>query len=130
MENKDKIAKLKADNLLVIKQVEAEIMEWTEMKELEYRLLIYNTGIEFLEIMEGDGQYFKRLQTQKSFWHWWANKWFSRDAAFLRMRLEDLKHLRSRHIQKAYKQWHDLDYLRKDTPLESSYYRLLHAIIN
>jgi len=57
------------------------------------------------------------------FWAWWTEKWFSRDAAFLRMRLEHLKHLRSRHIQKAYKDWHDLDYLRKDTPLESSYYR-------
>lgn len=121
---KEEAAKLKA-------LIEADIKEYTGLNEFQYRMLIYNTGLDFLRTMEGnEGEYFKVLEGKKAFWNWWVGKWYSRDAAFLRERINDIKHLRSRYVEQEYKSWHNLKYLKEKTPLEASYYRLLDAILN
>jgi hypothetical protein len=123
-------AKLRAKKQRIIACVEADIKDWTAMSDYQYRRLIFNTGINFLEIMEGkNGKYFERLATQKSFWNWWKNEWLMRDTAFLLHRLEQVRHLRSKYLEREYEHWHGLEHIRKNTSLEACYYRLLDAII-
>jgi len=108
-------------------EVEAAIRQWTGLSDGEHRMLIYESGLEFLQIMEGDteGEYFKKMESKRSFWNWWTTKWYSRDVAFLRQELPHWKHLKTAYIEPKYKAWHQLEYLMKKDPLEDSYYHFL-----
>jgi hypothetical protein len=107
-------------------KVEAIIQESTGLSDFEYRMFIYESGIAFLEIMEGkEGEYFKILESKRSFWNWWTTKWYSRDVAFLRSELPKYKAYKPTYVEPAYKAWHDLTLLRKKTTIEGSYYHFV-----
>lgn len=108
-------------------EVDGLIQHWTGLTAFDHSNLIYTSGLNFLEYMEGDteGEYFKKLESKRSFWNWWTTKWFSRDVAFLRQKLDEYKHLKSCYIEEEYRQWHDLNYIKKKSPIEDSYYHFI-----
>ncbi|WP_052594115.1 hypothetical protein [Aureispira sp. CCB-QB1] len=108
-------------------EVDRLIQYWTGLTPFDHSNLIYESGLEFLEFMEGDteGEYFKKLESKRSFWNWWTSKWFSRDVAFLRQKLDEYRHLKADYIQPYYREWHDLEYIKKKSPIEQSYYHFI-----
>lgn len=106
--------------------LEAVIYQWTGLRIEEQRTFLYQSGLEFLQIMEGnEGEYFKKMESNKSFWNWWRGKWYSRDHAFVIRELPKLKALKSRYIEPYYKAYHNLHQLMDETPIETSYYQLV-----
>lgn len=112
---------------LTKQEVDGLIQYWTGLTAFDQSDLIYTSGLNFLEYMEGDseGEYFKKLESKRSFWNWWTGKWFSRDVAFLRQELDRHKHLKASYIEVEYRQWHDLNCIKKKSPIEDSYYHFI-----
>lgn len=108
-------------------EVDSWIQYWTGLSAFDHSNLIYQSGLEFLEYMEGDteGEYFKKLESKRSFWNWWKSKWFSRDVAFLRQEIYQYKQLKAKHVEPHYRAWHDLDHIKKKSPIEQSYYHFI-----
>ena len=113
-----------------LEYVEQSIKQWTGQTEEQYRMLIFESGIEFLQHMEGqhEEEYFMVLSKHKGFWNWWKLKWFSRDRSFVATVLYNHKHLKELALLNVYQRWHGLPKLVQDTPIEQSYYRMLHLI--
>jgi len=111
-------------------EIEATICKWTELDSFGYRDLLYKSALEFLEIMEGagDSQYLKKMASKRSFWNWWSSKWYSRDSAFIQRVLPEYKCLKAKYIEEKYREWHSVNYLITNTPIEDSYYHLIEYI--
>lgn len=107
-------------------EVDALIQYWTGLSAFAHSNFIYESGLEFLQYMEGEeDEYFKKLESKRSFWNWWTGKWFSRDVAFLRQELDQYKHLKPNYVEPHYRAWHALDYIKKKSPIEESYYHFI-----
>lgn len=63
---------------------EQQLIRKLGISDEQYRMLIFETGIAYLERMEGkDSEYFTRISKTKQFWNWWTLRWHTRDRNFL-----------------------------------------------
>lgn len=110
--------------------VEYMVKKYTGLTEEQYRMTIFESGIAFLQHMEGkhEDEYFMQLSKHKGFWNWWTNKWYSRDHLFVNTVLFNHKHLRAGAMYKVYERWHSLPSITQKNDIESSYYRMLDLI--
>lgn len=99
--------------------------------------LIFNQGLRYLEIMEGDpntgGEIYERFTKiieDAAYWHWWQTWWFARDLQFRQkvIRTQGCIGLRVNTPAKRkayYERWHDAEDVSKGTPIDKSYYQFL-----
>jgi hypothetical protein len=61
-----------------------QILAFTLMSAEQYNTLMFDRGIEFLELETGDDTWsISMMSTTPIFWQWWKNIWYSRDMHWL-----------------------------------------------